>query len=127
MVDYILGLTGIVLVSTVLTNILPTGKTSILIKNIVRLCAYLSILSPALNFFNKELSSSTKIIQNYFAEDVIQTDNSYIQYCSEKTIENVEEMIRERLQTEYSVVTTVKLLIEESENAERQEKEPAFN
>lgn len=119
MVDYILGLTGIVLLSTILTNVLPTGKTAVLIKNIVRLCAYLSILTPAFNFFNKELSSSTKILQDYFSEEVIQTDNSYIQYCSEKTVENVEKVIRERLLTEYSVETTVRLLIEDSETPAR--------
>ena len=113
MAEYLLKITGIVLISTVLTNVLPTGQTSVLIKNIIRLCAYIAVLSPAVDFFSDYLSSDGKNFQNYFAEDVIQTDNSYIQYCSEKTIENAERSLEEYLQTEYSILTNVTVLVDE--------------
>lgn len=98
---------GIVLLSVLLTNLLPTGKTSALIKNTVRLCAYLCILAPAFDFFvslnGKNQPKFNEIFTDYFSETVIPTDEFYIKYCSEKSIENAENSIEKRILDEYEI------------------------
>lgn len=113
MTEYLMTITGIVLLSTVLTNVLPLGKTSQIIKNVVRLCLYLAILSPIYQFFEKEVfDKNGEIFQNYFDETVIQTDRSYIQYCSEISVENVEKQIEEELLKEYGIQSVVSIKLE---------------
>ena len=110
MSEYLLSITGIVLVSTVFSNFLPSGKTSVLIKNILRLCAYLSVLSPVFNIFTHSLKSEEKFFIDYFNENVIKTDDSYIEYCSEKTIDSTEEKIEELLKSEYFIQADVRIV-----------------
>ena len=108
MTEYLLTITGIVLISTILTNVLPLGKTSEIIKNVVRLCLYLAILSPIYQFFQNQFTNgNNSIFQNYFDKSVIETDNDYIKYCSEKSVENTERLLQEELLEEYGIVATV--------------------
>ena len=113
MSQYLMKIIGIVLMAVVLVNLLPTGKTSVLIKNILRLCMYLSILTPAFNFFlslegNDKLSFG-EIFTDYFSESVIVTDESYINYCSEKSIENAENIIKKKVLEEYGINVEINL------------------
>ena len=113
MSQYLMKIIGIVLMAVVLVNLLPTGKTSVLIKNILRLCMYLSILTPAFNFFlslegNDKLSFG-EIFTDYFSESVIVTDESYINYCSEKSIETAENIIEKKVLEEYGINVEINL------------------
>ncbi len=113
MTDYLLSIVGIVLISTILTNVLPPGKSATLIKNIVRLCLYLVILSPAYHFFQNELSNGEKnFFQNYFSENVIQTDRDYIDYCSEKSIGETQRLLAQKLKEDYGIDADVLIIIE---------------
>lgn len=119
MSNYLLSVVGIVLISTVLTNILPLGKTTALIKNILRLCAYLAVLSPIFEFLNNDSNASGKFFENYFSETIINTDESYIEYCSSKSINETERLIEKRLKEEYLVDSSVTLVVEnENENGD---------
>jgi hypothetical protein len=113
MAEYLLSITGVVLISSILTNIMPTGKTSALIRGIVRLCLYLLILSPVYEFVQKRfLGENDKIFQNYFSETVIETDTEYIEYCSEKSIEYVEEMLEKQVLQEHGEVVEIELVLD---------------
>ena len=105
MSEYLMKIMGIVLISVLLTNLLPTGKTSVLIKNTLRLCTYLCILTPAFDFFislnGKSQPAFQEIFTDYFSETVIPTDESYIMYCSEKSIENAENCIEKTVFERY--------------------------
>ena len=105
MSEYLMEIMGIVLISVLLTNLLPRGKTSVLIKNTIRLCTYLCILTPAFDFFislnGKSQPAFQEIFTDYFSETVIQTDESYIKYCSEKSIENAENCIEKTVFERY--------------------------
>ena len=113
MSQYLMELIGFVLIAVVLTNLLPTGKTSALIKNTVRLCIYLCILTPAFNFFlslkGKDTLSFAEIFTDYFSESVIPTDESYINYCSEKSIENAENILEKKILEEYGIIVAIEL------------------
>lgn len=114
MTEYLLNIVGIVLISTILTNVTPQGKTSVLIKNILRLCMYLAILSPVGEFFkNQTADGESKFFQNYFSETVIQTDGDFIQYCSEKSIDEIERALEEKINSDYGLVAVVALTVEE--------------
>ena len=104
---------GMVVFSVIFTNLLPSGKTSLLIKNTIRLCVYLCILTPALNFFTlfsgENSTNVTEIFTDYFSETVIPADEFYIKYCSEKTIENAEEIIMKKVAEEHGITVEITL------------------
>lgn len=121
MTEYLLTVTGIVLISSILTNVLALGKTSGIIKNVVRLCLYLAILSPIYQFFQNQFDAkNNSIFQNYFNESVIETDTDYIKYCSEKSLENTERLLQDELLQKYGIVATVTVqLFDESKKIEK--------
>lgn len=113
MTEYLMKIMGMVLIAVVLTNLLPTGKTSAMIKNIVRLCIYLCILTPVFEFF-LSLGGNAKptfleIFTDYFSENVIVTDESYIKYCSEKSIQNAENGIEKKILEAYGFTVEIEL------------------
>lgn len=120
MSEYLIKIIGLVLVSVLLTNLLPTGKTCILIKNIARLCVYLSILTPAFDFFislnTKANSTFEEIFPDYFSDTVIPTDESYIKYCSEKSIEKAENSLEKIVLDDYGI--TVEITLQTSVDAD---------
>lgn len=113
MSEYLMKIMGIVLIAVILTNLLPTGKTSVLIKNNLRLCMYLCMLMPAFDFFislkENNPSSVSEIFTNYFSETVIPTDELYIKYCSEISVENAENCIEKKILEKYGVTSEVTL------------------
>ena len=102
--EYVLSIMGTVLIASVLSAILPEGKTSVVIKSIAKLFCVFAVLSPVLRFFDEKNSSSQTGI---FSESVIKEDESYIDYCSKKSVENAEKALEEYLSTEYGRAATV--------------------
>ena len=111
MTEYLLSITGFILFSTILTNVLPAGKTSVLIKGIFRLCAYLSFLMPIAKFVENYTNSGEEIFTNYFEKSVIKTDEAFIEYCNEKRILEAEARIEKELKSEYLVDTDVTIVV----------------
>ena len=103
--EYLLSIIGTVLLSAVLTAIIPEGKTSAVIKNITKFCCILIIISPILQFFHKGSASDISVFksENFFGETVIQTDEDFIKYYSEMRIQQTEEVLSEKLFERYSV------------------------
>ena len=102
--EYLLSVTGIVLLSVITTEVLPIGKTNELIKGLIRLMLYLVVLTPLINFLIKGFSTETnKIFEDYFSENVIEADGKYINYCSEQSIESFEALLERQIQQEYSI------------------------
>ena len=50
--EYVLSVIGTVLIASVLTAILPEGKTSGIIKGITRLVCVVAIVAPVVSFCN---------------------------------------------------------------------------
>lgn len=119
MTEYLLKIMGLIIFSVVLTNALPKGKTSVLIKKVVRLCVYLSVIAPAASFFiritNGETEAFSEIFPNYFSENVIETDEAYIKYCSENSIKNAEAELTKKILDEFGIEASVQLIFEENE------------
>lgn len=107
MSGYVLCVIGTVLLSAILTAILPEGKTAGVIKGITRLVCVLAIVSPVLQFLQSKDLASSKKTSGIFSENVIEVDESFIQYYSEKRVEETETALAEELATKYGVDVAV--------------------
>ncbi|MFR1983862.1 MAG: stage III sporulation protein AF [Christensenellaceae bacterium] len=78
---YLLSIIGIVLLTAILSAVLPDGKTVKFIKGIAKLCCLAVILAPVLGFF-KEASDGKINFPFFSSETVIETDGAFIDYSS---------------------------------------------
>ena len=106
MSGYVLTVLGTVLLSAVVACVIPNGKTAVLIKSVTKLLCIFAIISPILNYFQKGLDG---IFEENLNKSVINTDDTYIDYCSKKAIEGAEETLEKRLLDEYGVSASVAL------------------
>ncbi len=107
---YLLGVIGTVLVCSLLTAIAPEGKTSSVIKGVARLACVLAIIAPVLRFFKTgELGEFDENRDNFFTESVIGKENSFIQYYSEKRIEDAERALAAEIAEKYATSVEVSL------------------
>ena len=111
MSEYLLSLIGVVLLSAILTGILPEGKTSGLIKSVMRMVCILAIISPIVTFFTSGRFSieGEKNSTTFFAQTGIQADDSFIHYYSEMRIEETENALENELLEKYQTVAEVSL------------------
>ncbi len=104
---YLLSVMGTVLICSLLTAIAPEGKTSAVIKGVARTACILTIVAPVLHFFKTgDLDEKGEEI---FAGKVISTDESFIQYYSEKRVRETEIALKEELTQLYAPVESVRL------------------
>ena len=111
MSEYLLSLIGIILLSAILTAILPEGKTSGLIKSVVRMVCVLAIIAPILNFFQSG-ALSVGVGENslaIFSQSGIETDATFINYYSEMRIKETENALNQEIFDRFSVETEVTL------------------
>ncbi len=114
---YLLNIIGTVLISAVLTAIVPEGKTSTIIKNVTKFVCVMIIVSPILKFFNKNSLDYINVLNsgNFFNETVIQSDKEFIKYYSELRIQQTETALEKELNEKYSISATVYLKWREQE------------
>lgn len=98
MSGYLLSVVGIVLFTSVLLAIVPTGKTSEIVKAIARLACVVTILAPIVQFFVSDGEFGT-----FFVESSIQTESTFIQYSSKTRVEEVEKILQKKLEDEFGV------------------------
>lgn len=108
MSSYLLIIVGSVLVSAILTAVIPSGKTANVIKGVTKAVCLLAILSPVPDILAK--SGWLEENENYFSQAVIQTDTSFIKYYSEMRIQNAEELLEKEILDKYSLETNVTLM-----------------
>lgn len=105
---YLLGIIGTVLFSSVLTAIVPEGKTSGIIKGVAKLACVIAIVSPVLHFFKtRELGEG--FFQENFSKSVIQTDEEYIQYYSEMRIRETENALEKELEENFAIHAEIRI------------------
>ena len=109
---YLLSLIGIVLLSAILTAISPEGKTSGLIKSVMRMVCTLAIISPIVTFFYSGLKSASgvKKSETISSQSVIDDDATFIHYYSEMRVTETEKSLQEEIFERFSVDCEVELL-----------------
>ncbi len=117
--EYLLSVIGTVLLCTLLTAIMPEGKSTAVIKGIARLVCVLTIISPVLRFFKS--GSIEDIIQGnegiFFEESVIEKETAFIQYYSEMRVRETESSLEKEIGERYSLEVSVALIWELEEEA----------
>lgn len=108
---YLLSLIGIVLLSAILTAISPEGKTSGLIKSVMRMVCTLAIISPIVTFFYSGLKSASgvKKSESIFSQSGIDDDAAFIHYYSEMRVTETEKALKEELFNEFRIDADVQL------------------
>ena len=112
--EYLLCVIGTVIVSAILTAILPEGKTLSLVKTITRLACILAIVSPVLRFLRVgELTfGGMENSKEIFSQSVIEGEEAFIEYYSEMRIRETERALESELSEKYGLDTEVTLLCE---------------
>lgn len=113
---YLLKIVGIVLISSVLTAILPNGKTSGVIKGVAKLLCLVVIVSPIMQALRVFHSNEKDGQENYFSQSVIKTDESFIQYYSETRILETEQALQKEINRLFNVESRVALEWESMQN-----------
>ena len=108
MSGYLLTVMGTVLLSSILTAIVPDGKTSGLIKSVARLACVVAIVAPILRFF--QTGSVETLMQNskvFFLETGIESEGGFIQYYSERRVRESESLLKKELESLFTEVKSV--------------------
>ncbi len=112
---YLLSIIGTVLLCSILTAVIPDGKTAGVIKGVTRLVCLISIIAPIPYFLGKENlfdrvgEENTKNANAFFPQTVIQTDESFIKYYSELRIQETERLLKAELESRFGRVLAVTL------------------
>lgn len=112
---YLLCIVGTTLLCSILTAILPEGKTNAFVKGVARLICLIAIVSPLPKFLQKEelfdffLSDSQENTQQELGETVIQTDENFIHYVSELRVKATESMLEQQVENVFQVECAIQL------------------
>ena len=110
---YLLSVIGTILLSAILTALIPERKTAALVKAITRLVCVVAIISPVLNFLSSgSLSFSGEKNSGENLKSVIEIQEEFIEYYSEMRIREAEEMLKAELYEKYGLDTEVTLIYE---------------
>lgn len=119
---YLLSIIGIVLLSSIISIIMPNGKTVKLIKGMTKLCCLAVILVPVLSFFSG-IGQGKINFSVFSSQSVIETDVAFIDYCSNRRIESAESELEKKLQEVFSEEVQVSLIWEYRGDCDEEEAE----
>ena len=109
---YLLCVMGTVLISALLTAILPEGKTSASVKGVAKLACLLTIISPIPKLLRYEQTiagTSAENTDKFFEKTVIQTDGAFIKYYSQMCVGQTETFLEDKLTEKYGAQTEIVL------------------
>lgn len=112
---YLLCIIGTVLLSSLLTALLPEGKTSASVKAVAKLICLLAIISPIPRFLQIEFffdgidDTNNKNSETNFSQTVIETDESFIKYYCKIRVENAQKGLQEEILAKFSIGALVTL------------------
>ncbi len=101
MKEYILSVAGIVLLSAVITVILPSGKMGKFIKGAMKLFTLVVLVSPFVKNFDKSAT--------LYSEATVPMDGEYLSYCAATLAKADEKAIAQELSQTFSVAAEVEV------------------
>ena len=109
--EYLIGVTGIVLICAILSCAIPNGKNAKIIQGILKLSCLIAIMSPLLYLFQYKsyLSQDEGKYPDFFSDSVIQADNQFIKYYSELNVLLAADALANELLNKYAVSVDVKI------------------
>ena len=109
--EYLLAIIGTVLLSAILTAILPNGRTSSLVKAITRLACVLAIVSPVLAFMQSGTMTTfyDENSQIFFSQSVIEEEDVFINYYSEMRAKETERALVKEILEKWQIDAQIEL------------------
>ena len=113
---YVLTVMGTVLLSAILTILVPEGKTSGIIKGVTKLACLIVIISPIPQFLKNERffdvirGESVENNEAFFEENGITTDKSFIQYYCKWRVEETQTALENELSEKFAVKVAVTIV-----------------
>ena len=98
---YLLSVIGTILLSALLTAILPNGKTSAVIKAMTKLACLLVIISPVFSYIQAETGTSNGNSSKNLSQSGIQTDEAFITYYCEMRIQNAQAQLESEIKEKF--------------------------
>ena len=115
---YLLSIIGTILLCSIITVLIPNGKTAGTVKGIAKLVCVLAIIAPILRFFKTGEFDWTKSENS--SKSVIELDYDFIEYYSKARIKATESSLEMLIKEEFGVETTITLAWEmESETLDK--------
>lgn len=108
MSEYLLGVIGTILLCALLSAVVPSGKTSAIIKAVAKLACTLAIVAPVLRYFTSG-NVDSPISSEIFQETGIEKETAFIQYYSEMRIRQAERDLEACLKSELGVEAEILL------------------
>ncbi len=102
MSSYLLSIIGIVLFCSVLTVIIPKGKTAKIVNGMARLACIVAIVAPIPAYLSEESGA-------FFGKTSIETDEAFIKYCSELRVDEAAQTLEKTWREEYEKDLSVTL------------------
>lgn len=112
---YALSVMGTVLLSSILTMLIPEGKCSGLIKGVAKLACIVVLIAPVPqflkndNFFDVIRGEGLKNTDVFFDKNGISADESFIRYYCELRVACAQTNLEKELYEKYGVNTNVSL------------------
>lgn len=107
MKEYLLMIAGVIVLSTFLTALIPSGKMESIIKSVTKLACLLVIVSPILRFFQtgKLYADSENNSNIIFTQNVIESEASFIQYYCEMRALATQDALEKELQEQFGITS----------------------
>ena len=113
---YLLSVIGTILISAIITALIPEGKTATVIRSVAKLACTVAILAPILHFFKTgELGEGGELSNTAtgnFSKISIEADEEFIQYYCEIRVRETERALENELAKTHGVSADVALLWE---------------
>ena len=112
---YVLTVMGTVLLSAILTILVPEGKTAGIIKGVTKLACLIVIVSPIPQFLKNERFFDVirgESVENgdvFFEENGITADKSFIEYYCELRIRETQGALQQEILHKFNLGVTVKI------------------
>lgn len=104
MKGYLLAVAGTVTIASVIAAIAPEGKIAKSVKIAAKLLCLIVVAQPIADFFVQEKNEGKF---SFFEKSVINTDESYVEYCRGLKIEGAQSLLEEEIFQTYGVKTRV--------------------
>ncbi len=121
MKEWILCLTGVIILTTIFYLIMPSGKTNTLLKGIFSLICILVLVQPITSIKNGEYSVLS------LKEVDINLDEEYLSFINSKRVQNLEKECQKILKKEGLYTENVVIELEENQYLEYKIKQIKIN
>ena len=111
---YVLTVMGTVLIASILSVLIPAGKTAGIVKGVTKLACLIVLIAPIPKFLREEnvfdaiRGESIENTDDFFENNGISPDKSFIEYYCEWRVREAENVLEREVQEKFGVEISAK-------------------